>query len=264
MRAEQSMPRASVLQEPTIVVVAQGRKHGYLGERAYSYDANNCLIVAVPMHFECETEVDPDVPMLAVAIRIDISMVGDVMLKMDQGPPPIKGYEAQGMYVTPLDEQLGSAVVRLLESLSSHMDARILGPQILREVTYRVLCGEGGLSLRSLFAVEGRLAQIQRAISRIQNEYGQALDIATLAREAGMSVSAFHHNFKAVTGSSPMQYLKTTRLHKAREFMVQNGVGAASAAYKVGYASAPQFSREFKRLFSVTPATVTRARVHSE
>jgi AraC-like DNA-binding protein len=68
-----------------------------------------------------------------------------------------------------------------------------------------------------------------------------------------MSVSAFHHNFKSVTSTSPLQYLKSYRLHKARMMMIHDGMKASAAAMRVGYESASQFSREFKRFFGVTP-----------
>ena len=74
-----------------------------------------------------------------------------------------------------------------------------------------------------------------------------------LASEVNMSVSAFHHNFKAVTSTSPLQYLKSYRLHKARMMMIHDGMKASAAAMRVGYESASQFSREFKRFFGVTP-----------
>jgi AraC-like DNA-binding protein len=99
----------------------------------------------------------------------------------------------------------------------------------------------------------GTRAQILHILHRIHSDYAHVLDVAALAGEAGMSVSAFHHQFKEVTATSPLQYLKTIRLHKARMLMVQEGVGAAIAADRVGYESPSQFSREFKRLFGAPP-----------
>ena len=90
----------------------------------------------------------------------------------------------------------------------------------------------------------------------IQTDYARNYDIATLARDAGMSVAAFHSRFKAITASPPLQYLKNVRLHKARMLMVNEGVNASGAAAKVGYESPSQFSREFKRLFGNSPAAV--------
>ncbi|NJN00797.1 MAG: helix-turn-helix transcriptional regulator, partial [Aquincola sp.] len=64
---------------------------------------------------------------------------------------------------------------------------------------------------------------------RIHAEYNAALDVGGLANECGMSVPAFHVHFKAVTQTSPIQYVKATRLHRARLLMVQSGTSAASA-----------------------------------
>jgi AraC-like DNA-binding protein len=84
--------------------------------------------------------------------------------------------------------------------------------------------------------------------------YHDDFDIENLARESGMSGSTFHSSFKAVTNTSPLQYIKQVRLHKARALMLQDGLNAGVAALQVGYESASQFNREYKRLFGVTPA----------
>jgi len=252
-RVDRPLPRSPVLYEPSIVIVGQGRKRGYLGGQVYTYDPHNYLVLSVPMPFECETEVGPDGPLLAVSVRIDLAVLGELLMKMDRKPLPPDGNGTHGMYSTPLDPALSEATVRLLESLLSPVDAQVLGPQIMREITYRVLCGERGSSLRALIAMNGRLGQIQRALECMHANYFKTLDIDVLASEASMSVSAFHHNFKAITATSPLQYLKTIRLHKARMLMMQEGIGAGIAAGRVGYESTSQFSREFKRFFGSTP-----------
>ena len=158
-----------------------------------------------------------------------------------------------GIYSTPLTEGLLDAGVRLLECLRSPVDCRVLGPQVVREIVFRVLQGERGGALRALAARNGSFSQIARALKRLHADYAQPWDVERMAREVGMSVSAFHHNFKAVTSASPLNYLKTLRLHKARMFMLQDGLNASTAASSVGYASPSQFSREFKRFFGSTP-----------
>jgi AraC-like DNA-binding protein len=253
MRASRPLPRTPVLYEPGIIIIGQGRKRGYLGGQVYTYDPHNYLVLSAPMPFECETEVGPDGPLLGISIRIDLSVLGELMMKMDRKPPAAGENEAHCMYSTPLDLALSEAAVRLLESLASPVDAQVLGPQIMREITYRVLCGRHGNSLRALIAVNGHLSQVQRALERIHANYAQTLDVTSLANDTGMSVSAFHHHFKTVTATSPLQYLKTIRLHKARMLMVQDGIGAGVAADRVGYESSSQFSREFKRFFGATP-----------
>ena len=97
---------------------------------------------------------------------------------------------------------------------------------------------------------------ISRVLNRMHTDYARHYDIGTLARDAGMSVAAFHTRFKAITSSPPLQYLKNVRLHKAQMLMVNEGLNASGAAQKVGYESPSQFSREFKRLFGNSPAAV--------
>ena len=271
MRADQSMPRVPVLYEPSIVIVARGRKRGYLGGQTYVYDAHNYLVLSVAMPFECETEVGPDGPMLGVSIKVDLTVLGELLMKMKISPRQITNASTDGgtlgIFATPVDERMSNAVLRLLRCLYSAVEAEILAPQIMREITYLVLCGEQGGSLLTLIAMNGRIGQIQRAVQRMQVQYNQALDITDLADELGMSASAFHHNFKAVTATSPLQYLKTIRLHKAKMFMVQEGIGVGDAAERVGYESVSQFSREFKRFFGESPlqeAALTRARLGLE
>ena len=253
MRTNRYTPLAPVLYEPSIVVVAQGRKTGYVGERVYRYDPNNYLVLTVPLPFECEIEATPDCPMLGVSIRADLSILTELMMSME-GRPLSPGTPPQGIFATPLDRPLGEAVVRLLEHLTRPEAALILGPQTVREITYHVLCGEQGDTLRAALTMHGHFSQISRALRRIHAEYAQPLDVRTLADEAHVSLSVFHRRFKEATSTPPLQYLKAVRLHKARMLMVQEGVHAGEAAGQVGYESASQFSREFKRLFGRSPS----------
>ena len=173
---------------------------------------------------------------------------------MDE-PLPDSVASPRGIYATPLNAALGGAVIRLLECLGDATEARILGPQIVREIVYRVLCGEQGNALRALAVRHTHFARIGKVLRRVHTEFSCPLDVETLAEEASMSVSTFHHHFKAVTSTSPLQYVKTIRLHQARLLMVHEGLNAGVAAQRVGYESPSQFSREFKRLFGSNPST---------
>ena len=77
-----------------------------------------------------------------------------------------------------------------------------------------------------------------------------------LADIANMSLSAFHRAFKEIAGESPLQYLKQLRLNTARNLIAYKGEPAYLAARHVGYESATQFSREFKRFFGLPPSRV--------
>lgn len=256
IRSSRSIPKMPVVYEPCIVIIAQGHKVGYLGNKVYRYDPYNYLVLSVPLPFECETNGTPEEPLLGVKIGIDVTTVSELLLEMDDSDS-LPGSIPRGIYSMQLTDELVDATMRLLESLGESLDGRILGPQIVREIIYRVLCGEQGGSLRLLAVRQSRFSQIAKVLKLMHLEYNSELDINTLADEANMSVSSFHSNFKAVTTISPLQYLKNIRLHKARMLMVQDGIGASIAASRVGYESASQFSREFKRYFGCNPSDVT-------
>lgn len=257
MRAVRHVPRTPIVYEPSIVIIARGRKIGYLGGRRFVYDPNHFLVLSVPLPFECETFGTPEEPLLGVKIGVTPALVTELLLSM-QSTPPIYALDSETIQAAPLDSTLAGAAVRLLESLRSDDEARILGPQIVREIIYRVLLGELGGTLRALAAPNSAFGQISRALHRIHAEFAHAFDVPTLAREVGMSVSTFHERFKAITSSSPLQYVKSIRLHRARLLMAHDGVSASEAAIQVGYESPSQFNREFKRLFGDTPAAVAQ------
>ena len=260
LRSTQCVKPVPVLYEPCLVVVAQGQKRFHLPDQILTYDASRYLLLTVPVPADCETSVSSDGPFLGVAVRIDLTILGDLLLHLNAGswpqpisPPCISPTETRVM-APRINASLSNVTVRLLECLRSESDAAVLGPQLVRELLYRALCGEGGHMLRDLLLRNESRAQIHRILQRMHVAYADPLDVARLAHAAGMSSSALHFHFKAVTGTSPVQYLKTIRLHKARMLMVQESVGASVAAGRVGYESPSQFSREFKRLFGAPPA----------
>jgi AraC-like DNA-binding protein len=253
IRSSRHLPRYSIVYEPGILIIAQGRKVLYLGDEIYKYDANNYLVTTMPLPMECETIASPEEPLLGIGIKVDPVMISELLIEMDS-ITPISGSTPRGVYSSRITKVIMDAVIRLLECLSDPVDGRVLGPQVVREIVYRILCGEQGEVLRLLAIRHGRFSQMAKVLNRIHISYNTKLDIETLADEANMSVSSFHSNFKAVTNTSPIQYIKEIRLQKARMFMVQDSLNAIDAAMKVGYESASQFSREFKRYFGHTPA----------
>ena len=257
MRADGPLRRMPTLYEPSICIVVQGRKRGFHGGRTYIYDAQHFLALAVPLPFESETECSPEEPMLGLALRVDNQLTAELALAIDeaQGPAP---QEPQTLVATRMDEGLSDATMRLCAALSSPLETRLLAPAILRELTYRVLTSEQGGSLRAALTQGGHFGRIAKTLRRIHAQYHRSLDVATLASEANMSVPTFHNHFKAVTHTSPIQYIKSIRLHQARLLMIREGQTAAGAAVHVGYESPSQFSREFKRLFGNAPAVETK------
>lgn len=257
MRSNRPLERIAALYEPSIVIVAQGRKRGFHGGQTYVYDAQHYLVLAVPLPFEIETEASPQEPMLGIALRIDPTMTAELALAVDEGRPH-SATAPHTLYATPIDERIADATVRLLEALSDPTEARLLGPGVVRELTFRVLASEQGGGLRAALTHGGHFGRIAKALRRIHSQYDRDLDVATLANEASMSVPAFHAHFKAVTATSPIQYIKAMRLHQARLLMIRGGLTALTASERVGYESASQFSREFKRMFGRSPLEEAR------
>lgn len=251
-RAERSYVKAPVLYEPKLMFICQGRKRGYFGEQTLVFDARRYLVAAVPLPFECETEASPETPLFGIGITIQLPVAAELILALDalgvrSAAPPL------GIATAAMDPGMEDALARLLLSLRSPLDARLLGPGIVREILYRMLTGEQGSAIAGALVHHSQCGRVGRALRRIHAEYAADLDVTRLAEEAGMSLAAFHSHFKQVTHTSPIQYLKVTRLHKARLLMVHERLSAAAAAGRVGYESASQFSREFKRFFGSTP-----------
>jgi AraC-like DNA-binding protein len=263
LRSDRALSRTPVLYDPGIVIVCQGRKRGYFGDQVYLYDEQHYLAVAVPVPFTMETDATPEHPLLAIYMHLDFRLAAELMIQIDRERALAQSDAPQSMMSSPMDAALRTSVLRFLEALSKPVDAAILGPALLREVYFRVLTGAQGNAMRAALAMQGQFGKIGKALRHIHTSYAQPLDLSQLASEAGMSVPTFHSHFKAITRTSPMQYVKSTRLHQARLLMVRQGMTAEAASHAVGYASPSQFNREFKRLFGLTPAAETKRMLES-
>lgn len=246
-------PRTPVMYQPGIIFLFSGHKIGYINKRKFRYDANEYLLLTVPLPFECETWATPEVPLAGIRLDIDVLQLQELLMDIGEDERFQLPMAASGINSATLSDEILCAVERLLDVMERPLDARILGKQIIREILYHVLMGPRGAALLALVSRQTHFSLISRVLKQIEMKYTENLNVEQLVAEANMSVSAFHHNFKAVTSTSPLQYLKSYRLHKARMMMIHDGMKASAAAMRVGYESASQFSREFKRYFGVTP-----------
>ncbi len=238
---------------PSFCVIAQGSKEVLLGDRRYRYDPAHYLLATVELPVVGQVlEASAERPYLSLRLDLDPALVGSVMVEAGHLASPNRS-DVRAIDVSPLDADLLETVVRLVRLLDSPGEARILRPLITRELVYRLLRGEQGNRLRHMALLGGQTDRIADAIARLRRELDQPLRIESLARELGMSVSGFHHHFKAVTAMSPLQFQKQLRLQEARRLLLGESLDAASAGYRVGYDDASQFSREYKRLFGQPP-----------
>jgi AraC-like DNA-binding protein len=258
LRSNGPLSRTPVLYDPGIVIVCQGRKRGYFGDQLYLYDEHHYLAVSVPVPFSMETEATQERPLLALYLHLDFTLAAELAVQIDREGVTEHVQAPQSMMSTPMDDAMQASVLRFLEAMHRPLEAAVLGPGLLRELYFRVLTGKQGSSLRGALAMKGQFGRIGRSLRLIHAGYALPLDVMQLAGEAGMSLPSFHCHFKAITHVSPMQYVKSTRLHQARLLMVREDLTAEAASHAVGYTSASQFSREFKRLFGLTPAVETK------
>jgi AraC-like DNA-binding protein len=258
LRSDRALTRTPVLYDPGIVIVCQGRKRGYFGDQLFLYDERHYLAVSMPVPFSMETDATPERPLLALYLHLDLAVAAELAAQIDREAVSERIQAPQSMMSTLMDEAMQSSVLRFLEGLSRPLEAAVLGQGLLRELYFRVLTGAQGPSMREALAMRGPFGRIGRSLRLIHAGYAQSLDVAQLADEAGMSVPSFHSHFKAITQVSPMQYVKSTRLHQARLLMVREDLTAEAACHAVGYTSPSQFSREFKRLFGLTPAAESK------
>lgn len=243
------------LYAPALCIVGQGTKEAVLGERVFRYDPLHYLVIGAPLPVRARVcEASDERPFLSMILQVDTAEVHDLLLEMDDGD----GSDRWGGTTTPIrlsamDRRLLDAVVRFLDAVGDPMDRRILAPAALREVVYLALQRDQGDLLRLAALRDVRSHGVAKALRFIHEHLDERLDVPAIAQEAGMSTSSLHHNFKQATTLTPVQYLKRIRLHRARQLIVDDGCQAAEAAFKVGYESPSQFSREFKRFFGMPP-----------
>lgn len=256
VRADGPQALTAEVYPPSFCVVAQGSKRTRLGGETFGYDPLHYLVLSVPLPVENEVvEASPERPFLGLRLRLRMAELGDLLLNADAtadrrcncGP-------RRGIYVSPVTDELYDAVLRLVTALEDPAGLKVLGPLAEREVLYRVLIGDQGERVREAVLNDSRSHRIAQVLQYLQENYTQPLDIAAIAEVANMSPSTLHHAFKDVTSTSPVQYLKKIRLHHARRLMLQEGLGVGEAAFKVGYVSQSQFSREYRRLFGTPPS----------
>jgi AraC-like DNA-binding protein len=238
---------------PAFCMIAQGSKEVFLGDDRYQYDPMHYLLATAELPIVSHViEASQERPYLSLSVRLDSTLVGSVMVEAGHVSPRSHA-NVRAINVSPLDTNLLDAVVRLVRLLEAPAEAPFLLPLIAREIVYRLLKGEQGDRLCHIALQGDHTHRIARAIEWLRKAFDQPLQIDDIAQELGMSVSSFHHHFKAVTAMSPLQFQKQIRLQEARRLMLGEGLNAASAGYRVGYNDAAHFSREYKRLFGLPP-----------
>jgi AraC-like DNA-binding protein len=252
-----SQPSAPMygVHEPALCIIAQGRKQVLLMGNRFLYGPEQCLVVSVDLPVVGQViEATSDVPYLGLRLDLKPGQLGELMLEMGMKSADARRDPKPGLSFTPVGPQLLDAAARLLRLLETPRDIPVLAPLVVREMLYRLLSGEQAASLRHIALSDHRQQSVTRAIGWLREHFAEPFRIETVARFANVSPSALHHNFKAVTSMSPLQYQKRLRLQEARRLMLGESLDAAMASHSVGYESPSQFSREYSRLFGAPPS----------
>lgn len=239
-----------------MALIVQGRKRLALGDRIYDYAAGQYLIASVDLPVSGQfIDATPKQPALGFGIILQPAMIAELLLQAAPGiVPPTGGGAPSSMAVSDAPADLLDAVVRLLRLLDTPGDIAVLTPLIKREIVWRLIIGQQGAAVRQLGLADSHVSTIARAVRWIREHYAEPFQVDDLARLAGMSISAFYRNFQAVTAMSPIQFQKQIRLQEARLLLAANPKDVTGVGFRVGYESASQFSREYRRQFSRPPS----------
>ena len=243
----------SMTYQPSVAVIAQGRKRVELGRNVFIYDPSHFLLTSVDLPVISRViEASEEAPCLALSLKLEMPVVRELLSRIDtyvpEAPPGSPGM-ATGV-TTP---ELLSACCRLVDLLHTPRDIPFLSRLVQSEIVYRILRSEEGARLRGIATLGEQSHRTAKAIAWIRANYAKPLRVDDLADIAGMGVSTLHHHFRVLTAMSPLQYQKQIRLQTARARMLMDGLDAAGAAFEVGYESASQFSREYSRFFGQPP-----------
>ncbi|MFG6205788.1 AraC family transcriptional regulator [Pseudomonas retamae] len=252
-RREQPSSPLVCMVEPSVILVAQGEKKLWVGGEGFMYDTSRFLLTSLDLPANSEVlQASPEQPCLGLSFKIDVQMLAELAAQSD--PPPYRDVaERKGVGIGSVTQPMLLAFQRLLALLDEPDAIAVLAPLIQREIHFRLLQSDQAARLRKITAVDGQGYRIAKAIDWLKINYTSPLRVEELAARVQMSAPTFHHHFRQLTTMSPLQYQKWLRLTEARRLMLNEQQDASSAAFKVGYESPSQFSREYSRLFGAAP-----------
>jgi AraC-like DNA-binding protein len=251
-RQRQPTDLAPVLYQPIFCLVLQGAKQALQGRQAVDFSEGSSVIIGVDLPTEARVvTATPDRPYVALALGLDVPLIRELAVELGAD----RGADRQVSAITAAeaDEAIVDAMGRFFSLNHKPAAVPVLHPLLLREIHYWLLCANQGSLLRALAQSDSHASRIADAIVLIRKHFADTLVVADLASSVGMSVSAFHHHFKAVTGTTPLQYQKRLRLIEAKRLLHSERHSVSNVAFGVGYESPTQFSREYARMFGLPP-----------
>ncbi|NUP13170.1 MAG: AraC family transcriptional regulator [Polyangiaceae bacterium] len=243
-----------------LAVAVQGRKRVKIEGMELDYSRRHYLIVRGEIPYEAAiVDATPDEPYLSLGLQLPPELVVRTLLEMADEQEAAGAEEAvPPAFISPLDDDLADALCRLLMSIDSAPERRVLAPLFLKEIVFRLLGTEAATVLRQVARGAADRDRIAKAIGFIERNATKRVTVNAIAKHVAMSPSHFAHRFKEIASLSPMQYLKRLRLQHARATLAERNRSIGEVATAVGYASAAHFTRDFKRHFGVAPGAYAR------
>ncbi|HTH62582.1 MAG TPA: AraC family transcriptional regulator [Paraburkholderia sp.] len=253
LRSDHPRPPTFRAMGPALCIVAQGAKWASFGGEELEYRAGQALVVGVQTPSQGRVFMaSPDEPCLVLLLALDLAMMRTVAMEMSS--PPLPAAEAsQGVFVADFDGPLADCALRIVRLLDTPHAIGFLYPLVMREICYWLLSGPKGPEIARLVSTESASHRLLRAVENLRARFTEPVRVEDLAEIAQLSPSAFHRQFKALTGLAPLQYQKQVRLLEARRLLLSQSMSVQSAAFEVGYESPSQFSREYARMFGAPP-----------
>lgn len=260
--------RESTISEPvarvneiSFCIIVQGKKEVLLGEECFEYGPGNFIVASVELPVTGQViNASYDFPYLALKLEFTPK---DILEVLDEtGIRSGKRQETKrAMFIGESEPSLLEAVIRLASLLDKQKHIPILAPLYKKELLYWVLQGPNGGTLQQMAVVGSNAMRIRDVIEYIISDFEKSFRIEDLANIANMSVSSLHRHFKEVTAMSPIQFQKQLRLQEARRLLLAEVPDIADVAFRVGYESQSQFTREYARMFGFSPrADIKRLR----
>jgi AraC-like DNA-binding protein len=240
------------LYRPSLCVVAQGAKQVTVGDAVFDYAEGTALVVSVELPaFSRVTKAEAKAPYMGMTIELDVGLLREVLEQLETPPRPTP--DSLGLFIEEMSDALQDCIVRLARLLETPEAIPVLYPTIMKEIYFWLLTGPNGGEICKIARTESHTRRIADAIFMLRKNFTRQIRIEEMAEAARMSPSSFHHHFKILTSMTPLQFQKQLRLLEARRLMVTDAANVTSAALRVGYESASQFSREYTRMFGVPP-----------
>ncbi|WP_250002196.1 AraC family transcriptional regulator [Actinoplanes sp. M2I2] len=250
-KATRAYESSTSMSGTVLALIAQGAKTLALGDRVYEYGAGQYLVTSVDLPV---TGHYTEAPAIGFGLVLDPAEIAALLVEAPPGSLPQHGGSPSAIAVSDAPAELIDAAVRMLRLLETPRDLPVLAPLIRREILWRLVTGEQGAAVRQLGLAGSSLTHISRAVGWIRAHYREPFRVEELARLSGMSVSAFHRHFQAVTAMSPIQFQKSIRLQEARLLLAAHPNDVTGVSHRVGYDSPSQFSREYRRQFGEPPS----------